>query len=269
MADLTVTQRERVIATAQTQLGVSEVPPFSEHTIYGKWYGADPNPWCAMFVSWCFHTSLEFSPFPATISKGFAYTPSGASWFVRNGQWRDRSVTPSRGWLVFFNFPGDGVDRISHVGIVLGPRDDGRVSTIEGNTMSGGGRDGGTVLVHNRSKVGIVGYGAIAYVDDGTRDAVPHLVATLKEGGSSNNPEHVRALQSRLNLLMGKLHTPSPPAPLKVDGEFGDRTEKAVVWAKHAINQFLVAFEHDPYFEEINGFVGPKTLGAFWYWSST
>ena len=52
----------------------------------------------------------------------------GAAWFKARRRWRD---DPKPGDIVFFNFPGDGVDRISHVGIVESVRPDGSIVTIE------------------------------------------------------------------------------------------------------------------------------------------
>lgn len=129
-------------------------------TKYGAWYGLDGQPWCAMFLSWVFwHAGM---PIPASTSKGFAYTPSGAAYFKREGRWRDASARPEPGWIAFYDFPNDGVNRISHVGIVEtvhGVRD---ITAIEGNTDERGGRTGGKVMRRRRT-VGIVGYGLPEY----------------------------------------------------------------------------------------------------------
>ena len=79
------------------------------------------------------------------------------------------------GDLAFFDFPNDGIDRISHIGIVERVKKNGTVITIEGNTSSdkkGDQRNGGQVArkvraykVKNRGKlqpslpVAIVGFG--------------------------------------------------------------------------------------------------------------
>lgn len=149
-----------VLAIAASDLGVVESPPNSNRTKFGRWYGLDGQPYCAMAVSYWF--SLAGLPLPASTAKGFAYTPSGAAWFQRQGRWTTR---PQRGHVVFFDFPGDGVSRISHVGIVESVRADGSVVTIEANTSPGDGgsqRDGGGVFRRVR-RSGIVGYGVPAY----------------------------------------------------------------------------------------------------------
>ncbi|HEU4399948.1 MAG TPA: hypothetical protein VFU54_19180, partial [Actinomycetota bacterium] len=103
-----MTSVNQVLNRARSQIGVNEQPFGSNRTAYGAWYGVQGQPWCAMFVSWCtFHEGL---PLPATISKGFAYTPAGAAWFQRRRRWTNR---PAPGHIVFFNFPGDSVNRIS------------------------------------------------------------------------------------------------------------------------------------------------------------
>jgi hypothetical protein len=39
------------LAKAETQIGYEEQPV--NRTKYGRHYGLNGNPWCAMFVSWC------------------------------------------------------------------------------------------------------------------------------------------------------------------------------------------------------------------------
>lgn len=155
-----MTTKDDVLKLARLDIGLTESPPNSNKTKFGKWYGADGQPWCAMAVSyWFFHAGL---PLPITTSKGFAYTPYGASWFKRNGRW---TTKPQPGHVVFFDFPGDGVNRISHVGIVESVNSNGSVVCIEGNTSrgtSGSQRDGGGVYRRTRS-TGIVGYGIPDY----------------------------------------------------------------------------------------------------------
>ncbi len=152
---------EVVIRRFESQLGVVEDPPGSNKVLYNTWYGTS-GAWCATFLSWCFYH--EGLPLTASTSKGFAYTPSGAQWFKDRGDW---STSPARGRVVFFDFPGDNVNRISHVGIVTGVNSDGSISTIEGNTDAAGGRTGGKVMRKNRA-VGIVGYGVPRYSPEPT-----------------------------------------------------------------------------------------------------
>lgn len=147
----------RVLDVARSQLGTVESPPGSNRTRYGAAYGMNGAAWCAIFVWWVFREAGLSSLIPKT-----AYTPTFADWFKARGQW---GVTPRPGALVFFDFPGDGVDRISHVGLVEAANRDGSIVTIEGNTTagtSGSQRDGGGVWRRTR-KAGVVGYGYPRY----------------------------------------------------------------------------------------------------------
>jgi Putative peptidoglycan binding domain/CHAP domain len=204
----------QVLDRASSQVGVTEHPAGSNRTPYGAWYGIQGQPWCAMFVSWC--TYQEGLALPATTSKGFAYTPSGAAWFQRRRRWTSK---PAPGHIVFFNFPGDGVNRISHVGIVMSVRPDGSIVTIEGNTDERGGRTGGKVMRKVR-RVGIVGYGIPDYDGPGApkRSGFPSWPGAMLKVGS-RGPE-VRLVQGRLVQLK--------VARLAIDGVFGPMTEAAV-----------------------------------------
>lgn len=64
------------------------------------------------------------------------------------GRWHDE---PEVGDLAFFDFPHDGIDRISHIGLVVGIEGK-TVLTIEGNTSgSGDQRNGGEVMLKERA----------------------------------------------------------------------------------------------------------------------
>lgn len=157
---------KRVIEIAASQVGVQESPSGSNRVLYSNWYGLI-GPWCAMFISWCFYQAGM--PLPASTSKGFAYTPSGVAWFKAQKRWY--TTSPKVGDVVFFDFPGDGVNRVSHVGIVTATNADGSIDTIEGNTDESGGRTGGKVM-RRRRRAGIVGYGRPAY-DTNAQNEVP------------------------------------------------------------------------------------------------
>lgn len=151
-----------VIRIAEAEVGYVEQGGANNNsgnlTKYGKWYGIDAQPWCAMFISWVFF--MAGMPLPASTSKGFAYTPSGAEWFKKRNRW---STLPRVGAVVFFSMGGQ---RIDHVGLVVKVNGDGSIITIEGNTSSGNAgsqRDGGGVYRRLR-KSHIVGYGLPEYV---------------------------------------------------------------------------------------------------------
>jgi len=135
-------QRANFIAVAKTELGVIEGPKDNE-TKYGAFTKANFLPWCGSFVNWCANeVGLKI---PNCVS-----TVAGAKAFEKKGQWEIASdtATPLPGDIVFFDFPNDGVDRISHVGIVVKDNGDGTVTCIEGNTApdkKGNQRNGGQV----------------------------------------------------------------------------------------------------------------------------
>jgi peptidoglycan hydrolase-like protein with peptidoglycan-binding domain len=228
--------RDRVLRRARSQLGIHEDPFGSNRTPYSAWYGLI-GPWCAMFVSWCFFQ--EGLPLPASTSKGFAYTPSGAAWFRRLNRWTNH---PQVGAVVFFDFPGDGLDRISHVGVVEAVSGDGSVTCLEGNTNAPGGRTGGEVMRHRRT-VGIVGFGLPNYgANVGPPDEDPPDVATGGELRSGDRGPAVGRWQRQLNQAMDVL--------LLVDGEFGPATVKATLDFQRASSV------------ETDGVVGPLTRRA-------
>ncbi len=147
-----MTTAQDVIRQAERWVGFVEGPRNNESP-FGKWYGLNFQPYCAMAVSmWSFDAGL---PVPASTSKGYAYTPSGAAWFKQQGRW---GTKPKIGAHVFFQFSGP---RIHHVGLVTGVNPDGSIDTIEANTSRGAAgsqRDGGGVWRRRRAS-GIVGYG--------------------------------------------------------------------------------------------------------------
>lgn len=209
MAVTTPISADAVVNTAIGQIGVTEQPFGSNKQPYGLWYGMNGVAWCAMFVSWVLHHAGF--PIAITTAKGYAYCPYGVNYFKQQGAWADKSVRPKRGWIVFFDFPNDGVNRVSHTGIVEGVLADGRIACIEGNTNPAGGRTGGEVMRHNRSLSSIVGYGMIEYAPVSTPTPQPQPQPQPQPSGEK---DRIKRLQS----LVGS------PA----DGIWGPNTEAAI-----------------------------------------
>ena len=147
----------RLIQVSAAEVGSIEKP--ENITKYGEFMKADGLPWCGSFVNWCF--SQAGIKLPSMVA-----TAIGAHRLKEVG--RFRTEKPEVGDIAFMDFPHDGVDRISHVGIVASVHAN-SVTTIEGNT--GGNnkdqRNGGMVLVKER-KLGdgspIVGFGRVRFV---------------------------------------------------------------------------------------------------------
>ena len=142
-----MSQRKKFIETARAEIGTIEGPKDNE-TKYGAFTKANFQPWCGSFVNWCANQVGLKIP-------NCVYTPAGATAFIKKDQWeKAEEAIPLPGDIVFFDFPSDGVDRISHVGIVVKDNGDGTVTCIEGNTSpdkKGDQRNGGEVCLTVRA----------------------------------------------------------------------------------------------------------------------
>lgn len=145
-----------VLDIASSQVGYKEVAPGINQNKFGDWYGMNFQPWCAMFVSFCFYNARL--PLPITTPKGFAYCPYGVDWFKRKGKF-DR--TPRVGDVVFYDWRSDGV--ADHVGIVEKVNHDFSIVAIEGNTSESNNSNGGAVMRRKRPMSLIQGFGHPAY----------------------------------------------------------------------------------------------------------
>lgn len=157
-ADADVAPAAQVLALAGTQVGTVEARDGS--TPYHRDYGLAPNqPWCAIFIWDLFQDTGS----AASIHPKTAFTPTLAGWFRERGQW---SATPAVGALVFYDWPGDRLDRIQHVGIVESFTAT-TITTIEGNTSNstfGSQDDGDGVWRRTRPRDdSVVGYGLPIY----------------------------------------------------------------------------------------------------------
>ena len=142
-----MSQVDDFLAVAKAEVGTVEGPKDNE-TKYGAFTKANFLPWCGSFVMWCANeVGLKI---PSCVS-----TVAGATAFMKKNQWEKAAeATPLPGDIVFFDFPNDGVDRISHVGIVVRDNGDGTVICIEGNTSpdkKGDQRNGGEVCLKKRA----------------------------------------------------------------------------------------------------------------------
>ena len=172
----------RLVEVALAEVGTIEGPKDNE-TKYGKFTKSNFQPWCGSFVMWC--ADQAGVKVPNTV-----YTPAGAQAFIKAKTWQmAETATPEVGDIAYFDFPSDGVDRISHVGIVVAVNADGTVDVVEGNTSSdkkGDQRNGGECCLKNRAYkkkngsklrrsqiVGIVGFGRPAFGTPVKKAAAP------------------------------------------------------------------------------------------------
>jgi hypothetical protein len=229
---------EAIIEIAKKEIGTIEGPKDNE-TKYGKWTGANFQPWCQSFVSWSAFTSgLDPKKYPKTAS-----TVAAADWFKKNSRWADaRNDDPTPGDWIFFDFPDDGVNRISHVGLCIKNNGDGTIQVIEGNTSGtakGDQRNGGMCVEKTRAYVknkkgilnAVVGWGRPVYVGEENapllskagavteapapaakaKKAAPAAFKPLKNGSKGTG---VKTVQTLLGI--------------KADGSFGPGTAKSV-----------------------------------------
>jgi hypothetical protein len=108
-----------------------------DNTIFGKWYGANLQPWCGMFISWCFTKVGATSLVAAQTAKGFSGCTAAVKWFKAN----KRLVAVAKaqpGDIVFMSFIGK--NRFDHVGLVTANDPKSKVlHTVEGNTVNPNG----------------------------------------------------------------------------------------------------------------------------------
>lgn len=139
--------RLRRYQIAQRHLGYEESE--DNYTIFGKWYGLNGQPWCAMFWSFC--DVMAGGRFR------YAYTPSisADAYYDRNGL--RRTYSPKQGDGVTFDWGMQhSVPGTDHVGFFNRWLDrHGNFETIEGNTgpQYGYGREGVYRRVRNTSEV--------------------------------------------------------------------------------------------------------------------
>jgi uncharacterized protein (TIGR02594 family) len=136
-----VSPRERLVAVARGELGVREVgtnkgPRVEEYL--GSVGLKGGFAWCSAFVYWCFSQTRE----PGKDIECPRTAGALAMW--EKAESHQRRLTPTIG-SVFVLAKGKG---LGHVGIVEQIHEDGRVTSIEGNTNAEGSREGDCVARH-------------------------------------------------------------------------------------------------------------------------
>ena len=193
--ELTGDQREDIINVALSQVGYREGSSsgdtggtnssnYNNYTETNYWYhnyinsgmplGGSYAPWCATFVSWC----AEQARVPTSILKRSTaagqssyyfnvYFYAGGSTLASSGDnnahFLGYNYTPKKGDLFFTR-------SWSHVGLVVSS-DGTYVTTVEGNTNSGGSAEGEGVFVRTRY-VDDLYFGVPKYEDNSVKDYV-------------------------------------------------------------------------------------------------
>jgi len=147
----------KALAQARRFVGVVEQPPGSNRTPFGRWFGADGEPWCAIFLSYCFKVGAGIvlcggAGGAGVSANGCAYVPTLERWLRETDQWLDGAPAP--GDIAVFNWDGGPPD---HAGIVERLLDEGRFVSIEGNS--------GGAVARREHAVADAGFGRVrAYV---------------------------------------------------------------------------------------------------------
>jgi hypothetical protein len=147
------TIRDTALIRAQHEIGVIEDPPNSNNVKYAEWYGMNGQPWCAMFVTWCYvHAALDLDTLGPTFKQGsyYAYVPYVVG-DARSGM--NELITtddPQPGDLVCYDWNWDG--EYDHIGIFEKWVDSEYFQTVEGNTSPANYSNGGMVMRCQRSK---------------------------------------------------------------------------------------------------------------------
>ena len=122
----------KVLELCKSAIGYTEGA--NNDTIYGKWFGLNNQPWCAMAASKMFFDAGAIKAV-ANTKKGFASCDLWLKYLTKNNQLVPLGQAKA-GDLVFFQFDEDA--QPDHVGIVKGHNTVRKVLYVyEGNTSSG------------------------------------------------------------------------------------------------------------------------------------
>ena len=151
-------QIDAVLAAAKKYVDAKYKEGLNNDTVFGKWYGLNHQPWCAMFVSKCFAEAKASKLIAAQTSKGFSSCQYGLSWFA--GKKQLVPVTSAMpGDIVFYQFDSDPM--ADHVGIVVSNNKITKtLTTYEGNTAadrSGSQANGDGVYQKKRKYSQVIG----------------------------------------------------------------------------------------------------------------
>lgn len=172
-----------ILTLAYKQVGYVEKPV--NDTKYGRKFGMRQAQWCGYFIDWLFVLCDMEEP-------TCAYTPNGAKGFKKINRLYETGK-PKSGDILFFDFPNDDLERISHTGIVVQYLGRNKVLTIEGNTSAGlfatksvrnDERNGGMVDCKIRNMSDIVCWGRPDY----DNAPMPVVNEIMKDAGLYKEP---------------------------------------------------------------------------------
>lgn len=131
-----------IVEIAESQVGYKEKSSDSNlddftanagtanYTKYGKWYGLNPAPWCAIFVSWCANEakiSTSVIPKYSSCSTGMSTFKEWKRFYYSSAY--GGSYTPKVGDIFFV---GTSTTSSTHTGIVVGVSSS-QITVVDGN----------------------------------------------------------------------------------------------------------------------------------------
>lgn len=141
-----MTEIERVLFVAATQVNVTECPPNTNSGLkveeYLETVGLTKGqPWCAAFVAWCGRVALKKDwPLPLTGGcQALSVAAQAKGWQVER---------PAVGDVFLLWFPK--LNRFAHTGFIEAITGK-QITTLEGNTSGAGSREGWGVFRRTRS----------------------------------------------------------------------------------------------------------------------
>lgn len=229
-----------IIKWALSQVGYRESPPGSNKTKYGKAYGLNGQPWCAIFIWADFNANKANALYYG--GKKTAYCPELWRYYKAHKQAFKDIKKAKPGDLVFFDWNGNGTPE--HVGIVYKNPGGGYIKTVEGNTSTSSNDNGGRVMKRKRHKSVILGFARPKYKKPKRiikkTDSKPEK-KKIKKIDYKKLPVLKRGSRGKAVLYIQKKLRKKP------DGIYGPATEKAVknYQEKHGLTP--------------DGIVGPNT----------
>ena len=126
---------QQILATAKKEADDGYKEGTNNDNKFGQWYGINHQPWCAIFVSWCYWNGGSHSLAGIQSPKGFHNCTTALKFFKTKNQ-----LVPTNeaqpGDIVFFNFDNT-VETSEHVGIVyVNKPEEQTLITFEGNTSN-------------------------------------------------------------------------------------------------------------------------------------
>lgn len=142
-----MSKAELIIGEAKLEIGYREMPPNSNRTKFGEWFGLNKVAWCGIFVSYIY--AKAGCPLGNIgYLKGYAGCQTAVSHFKSTKEVVTKeNVKP--GDIAFFDWNGDG--KYDHTGIFLKDNGNGTFECIEGNTAVGNDSNGGSVMQRTRN----------------------------------------------------------------------------------------------------------------------